>query len=86
MLSKSDKRNFETLQQAFEQGDVALVELQRVSDGKVVAGLVAVGRDGEEITMTPFATLVEGNPFELFRPPNPGGGFHPTEAEEQTGL
>lgn len=71
------KKNFETLQQAFAQGDVALLEVQRVSDGKSVAAIVTVGREDGDYTFTPFAIMVEGNPFELYRPPNPEGGFFP---------
>ena len=75
-LSRANKANFEVLQRAFNQGDVALVQLLRVSDGKVVAGLCATQHEPNgDTTLIPLATLVEGNPFELFRPPLPTGGF-----------
>jgi hypothetical protein len=83
-LTKWDTNNFETLRKAFATGDAALMEVQRVSDGKVVAVITAVSWDGKKYSFTPFATMVEGNPFELFRPPAVDGGFHPTEAEEAT--
>lgn len=75
MLRPAEVANFETLRGAFENGHVALVEVRRRIDGAEVAALCAVGSIGEEFTLTPFAIMVEGNPFELFSPPLPGGGF-----------
>jgi hypothetical protein len=46
-----------------------------VSDGETVVVLAAVGFDGEEYGITPFAEMVNGNPFEMYLPPNPDGGF-----------
>lgn len=56
-------------------GDSALIEVQRVADGVVVAAVCAIEREGDTWTITPFATMIEGDPFDLFRPPNPNGGF-----------
>lgn len=72
-LTEWDKNNFKTLQRAFANGDVALMDLRRRSDGKSVGAIVALGKAGEDITFTPFAVMVEGNPFELFDPPDPDG-------------
>jgi hypothetical protein len=70
-LSEGDSKNFNTLQRAFVTGQVALMDVQRVSDGKSVAAIVTVHTDDDGmINMTPFAIMVEGNPFELFRPPD----------------
>ena len=82
MISESHTHNLETLREAFDRGDVALVECQRVSDGETVVMLCAVGFDDGEYTMTPFAEMVNGNPFEMYRPPDPDGGFHPSDSEE----
>lgn len=79
-LNPHDKTNFNTLISAANAGCLALMEVQRVADEKPVAALCAVGWDGDEYTFTPFATMVEGNPFELFNPPdpdNPAGFFRP---------
>ena len=81
MLRPADVANFETLRGAFENGHVALVEVKRRSDGAEVAALCAVGREAEEFTLTPFAVMVEGNPFELFSPPLPGGGFADSDGD-----
>lgn len=75
MLQRPDRANFDTLSRAFDAGDVALVEVKRLSDGRPVAAICAIGRQDGLFTLTPFAILVEGNPFELYAPPLPGGGF-----------
>lgn len=67
--------NLETLKRVFANGDAALVECKRVSDGAVVAMLCAVVFDGNQYNITPFAEMVNGNPYELYLPPNPDGGF-----------
>lgn len=79
MLAPYDKTNFQTLLRAVSDGAAALVEVQRVEDGKPVAAICAIGYEDGEYTITPFAVMVEGNPFELFNPPNPDGGFYTQE-------
>jgi len=81
MIADHHSRNLETLQLAFVNGDVGLLEAQRVSDGQTVVLLVAFAEVDGEIGMTPFAEMVNGNPYELYRPPNPDGGFHPSDQE-----
>ncbi|HMS56826.1 MAG TPA: DUF6117 family protein [Fimbriimonadaceae bacterium] len=78
MLAPHDRTNFNTLCRAFGRGHVALLEVQRRADEAVVAAICAVARNGDEFLFTPFAILVEGNPFELFNPPVPEGGFEVT--------
>lgn len=75
MLAQPDRTNFDTLSRAFGAGHAALVEVRRVADRSVVAAVCAIARDGDEFTITPFAVMVEGNPFKLLDPPNPDGGF-----------
>jgi hypothetical protein len=75
-LKKADKKNFATLRRAFAGGDVALVDVRRRADKKPVAAICAVGFDGKEYALTPFAIMVEGNPFELFDPPDPDSRGH----------
>jgi hypothetical protein len=69
--------NFDTLKRAFASGDVALVECKRAFDGGVVAMLCTVWKvpETKETMITPFAEMVNGNPFDLYLPPNPDGGF-----------
>ena len=74
--------NFDTLKRAFASGDVALVECEEIATGEQIAVICTVVFDGTEYQITPFARFFNGNPYELIRPPDPAGGFSPTEAEE----
>lgn len=75
MLSSSDRANFDTLCSAFSYGDIALLEVQRRSDSEILAAVCAVGRESGNYVFTPFAILVQGDPYEQFNPPHPDGGF-----------
>lgn len=68
-LSEADRKNFETLQRAMQNGDLALLEAIRRSDGKKVALVVGLSQQGEEVLIYPFAVMVEGNPYEDFISP-----------------
>lgn len=75
-LSKPNKQNFATLQRAFKHDDVALVDVRRKSDGHSVPAICIVQPHPEpsmpgEMLITPFAVMVEGNPYESFDPPSP---------------
>jgi hypothetical protein len=76
---RQHKPNFETLQEAFANGDVALMECQVKATGQPMAVIVAVNRDGEDFSFVPVAMMFNGNPYELLNPPNPDGGFHNEE-------
>ena len=73
---RQHKPNFETLKEAFANGDVALMECQLKSTGEAVAVVVALNQDGEDFSFVPFAIMFNGNPYELLNPPDPDGGFH----------
>jgi hypothetical protein len=73
-LSEYEKKNFETIQQAHEDGNLALLESHRVSDGKRVAlicGVAPPTEEDETYNITPFAEMIDGDPFELYEPPFP---------------
>lgn len=72
---KAQSKNFETLRRAFSEGDVALVECLVNATGEKVATVCAVTRDRDEVVFTPFAVMLNGNPFEMLSPPDPSGGF-----------
>ncbi len=93
------RKNFETLQRAFKEGNVALMEVQLAATGEIVAAIVATNCEYGEIKVdptakrnrrryqelknvefTPFAIMLNGNPYKLLNPPNPDGGF--TSQEE----
>ena len=75
-ILKGHKRNFQTLVDAFQNEDVALMECQLAATGETVAVICAANRlaDGE-IEFAPFAMLFNGNPYEMVNPPKAEGGF-----------
>jgi hypothetical protein len=69
MLKRHHKINFETLISAIEAGDVCLVAGRRTADGASVALICAVGQDEDgDVTLTPFAELVDSDPFDAYVP------------------
>lgn len=64
--------NFDTLSRAWKAGDVCLLECIRKSDGEMVAMICTVEWDGEYYRVTPFAEMVNGDPFEDYLPPAGG--------------
>lgn len=69
-LAKGYKHNYDTLLQAAENGDLALMSAIRKSDQQPVALVCAMNRhENEDISMVPLAVMVEGNPYELYEPP-----------------
>ncbi len=76
MIPRHERQNFDELSRAFGAGDAALMEVRRVADQAVVVAICAVSFIDGAYGFTPYAVMVEGNPFDLFAPPLPGGGFH----------
>lgn len=63
------RRNFQTLLQAAEAGDLALMECADAATGEPRYVICAVGREGADYLFTPFGHLHDGNPFEAYVPP-----------------
>lgn len=84
-LAPGHKTNLNTIIRAAKAGHLAVLECKRRSDGAIVPLLVTVSWDGREYTMTPFAEMVQGNPFELYLPPDPNNktGFIETREGEE---
>jgi hypothetical protein len=69
-LRKGDRKNFQTLLRAANDGALALVSAIRKADQQPVALVCAMQTNPDDtITPVPFAVMVEGNPFELFEDP-----------------
>ena len=68
-IAEGYKTNHETLIRAFRNGDTALLECTRLRDNATVVLLCALHKEGDEIVMSPFAEMIDGNPYELYRPP-----------------
>ena len=64
------RANFETLVYAATRGDLALIECTEIATGEVRYVICAVGRDDGDYVFTPFGHLADGNPCELYRPPD----------------
>jgi hypothetical protein len=63
------RANFETLMNAANAGDLALMECAEVASGETRYVLCAVGRETQDYVMTPFGHLAPGNPYEAYIPP-----------------
>lgn len=64
------RANFETLLHAATSGDLALMECTEIATGEVRYVICAIGQDDGGYVFTPFGHLADGNPFELYRPPD----------------
>lgn len=78
MLNPAHKTNLNTLIRAAKAGHMAVMEVRERSTGATRAAICAVGFDGREYAMTPFALMLEGNPFDELDPPDSStpDGFH----------
>lgn len=63
------RANFETLLRAAQNGDLAVMECKDSGNGAIRYVLCAVGRNEGDYAFTPFGHLAEGNPFEVYVPP-----------------
>ena len=79
-IPKGHKDNFQTLVDAFNAGDVALMECQLATSGEKVAVICAANcLPNGEIEFAPFAMLFNDNPYKLINPPKAEGGFSSQE-------
>ena len=63
-------RNFRTLLRAAEAGHLALMECTDAVSGERRYVICAVGRQDSDYVFTPFGHLADGNPFEMYVPPD----------------
>ena len=71
-IPQGDLTNFATLKRAAANNDLAAVSMIRKADNQRVTVLCAMQMQGGGWELMPLATLVEGNPYELFEDPTPG--------------
>lgn len=75
--TKAHSANLKTIILAAKVGALGLMECEFKATGEKVAVLCVFSEDdNKQIHMTPFAVLLNGNPYEMLNPPNPDGGFH----------
>lgn len=69
-LKEADVKNFETMQRAFRDGALALVESKDKETGEYRALICAVyGVEDGMIAITPFGHMCTGNPYEDYTDP-----------------
>jgi hypothetical protein len=68
MINKVHQANWATLCQAFQNGDVALVECTRRDNGETVV-VICMVNNGVTPEFIPVALLIDGNPYEQLIPP-----------------
>ena len=71
-LREGEEVIFNVLLRAAKNRDLCLMSATRKSDGKKVALVCAMNRDGEDYCPAPLAVLIEGNPYEDFDDPTAG--------------
>lgn len=69
-ISEGYRKNFETLQRAFDNGHCALMECTDAKTGQTVIAVCAVGHtSGGEFEFFPLAKMFDGNPYRELNPP-----------------
>lgn len=71
-LRSGDKKNFQTILNAAENGDLALVSAVRNATGEdvgLICAMSAVEDAPGETMIMPLGVMIEDNPFELYTPP-----------------
>jgi Family of unknown function (DUF6117) len=68
MIPQPHRSNFNTLNQAFKDGDACLLECHDRATGKSVYVICAVNRRSPGYELVPFAQLFDDNPYELLAP------------------
>lgn len=69
-LKEADVKNFETLQDVFKNGHIALVESRDAKTLEYRAVICAVTRDKDgTYIITPFGHMCTGNPYEDYVDP-----------------
>ncbi len=69
-LTTADQANFKTLLRAVGNKHIALTQCTDAATGKPVATICAVIFNGKDYSLTPLATMVQGNPYETLLPPS----------------
>lgn len=72
MIPPGYRHNFETLQRAIDDGNVALVECTDKVTGKNVYAICAIQpAPDSKVDIIPFAKMFDGNPYDELDPPVP---------------
>lgn len=74
-IPEGHKANLDTIIRAVHDDALVVIEVYHKPSKSVRHAIAAVGFDGHEYTIFPFALLFEGDPCDEVLPPEPGGGF-----------
>ena len=81
-LPTGHRQNFDTLCQAVQAGDAALMECQHAITGEPVAVICAVNHSADgSYEFVPLALMFSDNPYTTVNPPDADRGFHSQQAE-----
>ena len=80
MIPQPYKDNFNTLDKAFSNGAVCLLECHDRATGNPAYVICAVNHQSPDYQLVPFARLFDDNPYELLAPPE-GLADQPTGKE-----
>lgn len=69
-IPKGVKKNFETLQRAFADEQVCVMEVLDKKTGEIVDAICMVNMVGDEYNLVPVAFMPRENPYERFAPPD----------------
>lgn len=73
-INKATKANFHMLETAAKAGDTCIMDARDKATGKSVVLVCAAQHEADNsISMVPFAVMINGNPYEMYDPPNPNG-------------
>jgi len=67
-IMPGDSTNFETMKQALADNNGGLMRVYDKIDKRYKTAICAIVLEGDEYVFTPFATMIEDNPYERFIP------------------
>lgn len=70
VITSSEQANLATIERAAARDDLGLVVVTERATGLERVALATIGFDGTKYTISPFALMIDGNPFELLDPPS----------------
>lgn len=71
-INDAESANLEVLKLAAKNGDLALIVAKHVETGEEHVLLAAIAWDGSAYHVTPYARMIDGNPFEVYEGPADG--------------
>mgnify|MGYP000947269447 CR=1 FL=1 len=80
------EHDFSILTRAFTNGNVALMETKDRETGRTEYVICIIGRQDDEVSLTPVATIIHCDPYERYEPANVEGALCPKPCCNNTGC